>query len=39
MPDGAEQQQRDAVMAATRERSPEAMQWLFGFDAGAVGAG
>jgi len=39
MPDGPEQQQRDAVMAATRERSPEAMQWLFGFDAGAVGAG
>ena len=37
MPDGAEQQQRDAAMAATRERSPEAMQWLFGFDAGAVG--
>jgi salicylate hydroxylase len=39
MPDGAEQQQRDAVMAATRERSPEAMRWLFGFDAGAVSAG
>jgi salicylate hydroxylase len=39
MPDGAEQQERDAAMAATRERSPEAMQWLFGFDAGAVSAG
>ncbi len=36
MPDGPEQRARDAAMAATRERAPETMQWLFGFDAGAV---
>ncbi|HTQ33675.1 MAG TPA: FAD-dependent monooxygenase [Stellaceae bacterium] len=36
MPDGSEQQERDAAMAATRERSPETMRWLFGFDAGAA---
>ena len=36
MPDGPEQQARDAAMAATRERAPESMQWLFGFDAGIV---
>jgi salicylate hydroxylase len=36
MPDGPEQQTRDAAMAAARERAPETMQWLFGFDAGAV---
>jgi salicylate hydroxylase len=39
MPDGPEQVERDAAMAANRERSPEAMQWLFGFDAAAVDAG
>ena len=39
MPDGAGQQERDAQMAATRERSPETMRWLFGFDAGVVAAG
>jgi salicylate hydroxylase len=36
MPDGPEQQARDAAVATTRERAPETMQWLFGFDAGAV---
>ena len=36
MPDGPEQRARDAAMAATRERAPETMQWLFGFDAGVV---
>ena len=36
MPDGPEQEARDAAMVATRERAPETMQWLFGFDAGAV---
>jgi salicylate hydroxylase len=35
MPDGPEQQARDAAMVVTRERAPESMQWLFGFDAGA----
>ena len=38
MPDGPEQVERDAAMVAQRERSPETMQWLFGFDAGAVEA-
>jgi len=36
MPDGPEQQARDAALKATRERAPETMQWLFGFDAGAI---
>jgi salicylate hydroxylase len=36
MPDGPEQEARDATMAANRERAPETMQWLFGFDAGAI---
>jgi salicylate hydroxylase len=36
MPDGPEQEARDAAMVANRERAPETMQWLFGFDAGAV---
>jgi salicylate hydroxylase len=38
MPDGPKQEARDAAMVATRERAPESMQWLFGFDAGAVAA-
>lgn len=38
MPDGPEQIERDAAMVANRERSPETMQWLFGFDAGDVSA-
>ena len=38
MPDGPEQQERDAAMVAQRERSPETMQWLFGFDAADVAA-
>jgi len=36
MPDGAEQEERDAAMAANRERAPDTMRWLFGFDAAAV---
>jgi salicylate hydroxylase len=36
MPDGAEQEARDAAMAANRERAPDTMCWLFGFDAAAV---
>ena len=36
LPDGPDQQARDAQLTATRERAPEAMQWLFGFDAGKV---
>ena len=36
MRDGPEQGERDAAMVANRERSPETMRWLFGFDAGAV---
>jgi salicylate hydroxylase len=39
MPDGPEQEARDAAMVAQRERSPETMKWLFGFDAGDVEAG
>jgi salicylate hydroxylase len=39
MQDGPEQIARDAAMVANRERSPETMRWLFGFDAGAVDAG
>lgn len=38
MPDGPEQQARDAAMVAVRERAPENMQWLFGFDAGQLTA-
>jgi salicylate hydroxylase len=38
MPDGPEQVERDAAMVANRERSPETMQWLFGFDAGDISA-
>ncbi len=36
MPDGAEQKARDAAMVANRERAPDTMRWLFGFDAGDV---
>jgi salicylate hydroxylase len=36
MQDGPEQIERDAAMVANRERSPETMQWLFGFDASVV---
>jgi salicylate hydroxylase len=38
MPDGPEQEARDAAMVANRERAPETMRWLFGFDAAAVEA-
>jgi salicylate hydroxylase len=39
LPDGPEQQARDAAVAETRERAPETMRWLFGFDAAALDAG
>jgi salicylate hydroxylase len=39
MPDGPEQEARDAAIVASRERSPEAMRWLFGYDAGSVEPG
>jgi salicylate hydroxylase len=38
MQDGPEQEARDAAMAATRERAPETLRWLFGFDAAGVEA-
>jgi salicylate hydroxylase len=38
LPDGPEQQARDAAMVANRERAPETMRWLFGFDAASVDA-
>jgi 2-polyprenyl-6-methoxyphenol hydroxylase-like FAD-dependent oxidoreductase len=34
--DGPEQQARDSAMSATRERAPETMRWLFGYDAGTL---
>jgi salicylate hydroxylase len=34
--DGPEQQARDAEWAQAADRSPEALRWLFGFDAGAI---
>ena len=37
MPDGPEQEARDAAMVVNRERAPETMQWLFGFDASVIG--
>ena len=36
MRDGPEQRARDAAWAASADRAPEALHWLFGFDAGAV---
>jgi salicylate hydroxylase len=38
MPDGPEQEARDAAVAANRERAPDTLGWLFGFDAAAVAA-
>lgn len=38
MPDGPEQEERDRAMVANRERAPETMQWLFGFDAADLSA-
>jgi salicylate hydroxylase len=36
MPDGPEQAARDREWARAADRSPEALHWLFGFDAGVV---
>ncbi len=36
MRDGPAQQARDAEYARAGDRSPEALRWLFGFDAGAL---
>ena len=36
LPDGPAQEARDAEWARAGDRSPEALRWLYGFDAGAV---
>jgi salicylate hydroxylase len=36
LPDGPAQEARDREYAASRDRSPEALRWLFGFDAGQL---
>jgi len=36
MRDGPAQQARDAEWAKTADRSPDALRWLYDFDAGAV---
>jgi len=36
LPDGPAQEARDAEWAGAGDRSPEALRWLYGFDAGAV---
>jgi len=38
MPDGPDQEARDAEWANAPDRAPEAMRWLFGFDAGVLEA-
>ena len=38
MPDGPAQQARDAAWAEAGDRSPDALRWLYDFDAGAVEA-
>jgi salicylate hydroxylase len=35
LPDGPEQEARDAEWARAADRSPEALRWLYDFDAGA----
>ena len=37
LPDGPAQQARDAEWARAGDRSPEALRWLYDFDAGALG--
>jgi salicylate hydroxylase len=36
LPDGPAQEQRDAEWSRAGDRSPEALRWLYGFDAAAV---
>lgn len=36
MPEGPEQQARDAEWAAAADRSPEALRWLFAHDPAAI---
>ena len=36
LPDGPAQMARDAEWATARDRSPEALRWLYGFDAGEL---
>jgi salicylate hydroxylase len=36
LPDGPEQEARDADYATRGDRTPQSLQWLFGFDAGEV---
>jgi salicylate hydroxylase len=38
LPDGPAQQARDAEWARAGDRSPEALRWLYGFDASALDA-
>jgi salicylate hydroxylase len=39
LPDGPAQEARDAEWASAGDRSPEALRWLYAFDAGAVAGG
>ncbi len=36
LPDGPEQEARDAAWAVAGDRSPEALRWLYDFDPGAL---
>jgi salicylate hydroxylase len=36
LPDGPAQEARDAEWASAGDRSPEALRWLYGFDAGQL---
>jgi hypothetical protein len=36
LPDGPAQQARDAEWAKAGDRSPDALRWLYGFDAGEL---
>jgi len=38
LPEGPAQAARDAEWARARDRSPESLRWLFGFDAAALAA-
>jgi salicylate hydroxylase len=36
LPDGPDQAARDAAWATEADRSPAVLQWLYGYDAGAI---
>ena len=38
LPDGPAQEARDAEWARAGDRAPDALRWLYDFDAGAVGS-